>query len=154
MQAERERPGAPRSVHGTPRSAQGTPGAPRNAGSAPSAQERPRSAPERPGAPKSAYGSPRSAYAAPRSTQEAELRWTALLINASAIAAENAGVVVADAPTSESPSYEAALFPGRSARMSIMPWIVAKGVLLFLKPPARSRKRTVKFWIQFGSRTS
>ena len=60
---------------------------PRNPRSAQERRERPerpgalQSSQKRPGAPKSAYGSPRSAYAAPRSTQEAELRWTALLIN-------------------------------------------------------------------------
>ena len=84
MQAERERSGAPRSVHGSlgaPKESQerpGTPGAPRAPRSAQGALQ---SSQERPGAPKSAYGSPRSAYATPRSTQEAELRWTALLIN-------------------------------------------------------------------------
>ena len=60
---------------------------PRNPRSAQERRERPerpgalQSSQKRPGAPKSAYGSPRSAYATPRSTQEAELRWTALLIN-------------------------------------------------------------------------
>ena len=76
--------GALRSAQERPRSARSAQERPRNPRSAQERRERPecpRSAPEQSGAPKSAYGSPRSAYAAPRSIQEAELRWTALLIN-------------------------------------------------------------------------
>ena len=79
--------GALRSAQERPRSARSAQERPRNPRSAQERRERPerpgalQSSQKRPGAPKSAYGSPRSAYAAPRSIQEAELRWTALLIN-------------------------------------------------------------------------